>query len=151
MHQSVCLIYDTSYAFIQQKRGGVIAGLYCSCCIHERAEGNWGQIVWVSFSNFLLLTYVDDPCLFFSQFSCHFRRRRSTRLPCERKQTPITFGTRCTSRPGCWGRGLLHDASCCQSFCSTSAAACRICSFRALLALVCKFIEVNGVSVCFRC
>ena len=32
VHQSVCLIYDTSYAFIQQKRSGVIAGSCCSCC-----------------------------------------------------------------------------------------------------------------------
>ena len=135
-------------------RGETVESRGCAvvAVLRERAEGGIGGRFWGKVCKlFAVDVGFDDPCLFFSQFSCHFRRRRSTRLPCERKQTPITFGTRCTSRPGCWGRGLLHDASCCQSFCSTSAAACRICSFRVLLALVCKFIEVNGVSVCFRC
>ena len=33
LHQSVCLIHDTSDALIQQRRDRGIAGLYCSCCV----------------------------------------------------------------------------------------------------------------------
>ena len=32
MHQPVSPIHDTSYAFIRQKRSGVIAGSCCNCC-----------------------------------------------------------------------------------------------------------------------
>ena len=65
VHQSVCLIHDTSYAFIQQRRDGGIAGLYCSCCIRERAEGGIGGRFWGKVCKlFSVDVCFDDPCLF---------------------------------------------------------------------------------------
>ena len=71
VHQPVSPMHETSYAFVQQKRGGGIAGSCCSCCDWwASGRQNWGQIIWGKVCELLLvMVWFYKPCFYLSVLS----------------------------------------------------------------------------------